>query len=264
MPVGPHGAARDARQYARAAIRSRRRSRPGAVAGVTLLVAAAVVGVLVVTNRPGTGPALSPAAFVRQSAQRTLAQQTADMTLSMSLQFAGQSVTLNGTGELNFSTGAMALDMEGGPAGQQVDMKEILVNGTLYVAFSVNGQSPPGFGGNTWTELKVPGSGSGNWDNGNPYTMLPQLERQGITLRPLGTKAIGGVTCTGYAVTPPAGEGSPVTITVWADSKQLVREMTASVQMDGIGTSAHVTMDFFGFGTPVHITAPSPDTTYTA
>src|SRR5579862_4266970 len=184
----PQGAARDAYQYSAAAIRGRRRSRSGAFAGVTLLVAAAVIGVLI-TNQPQS---LSPVAFVRQSAQRTLAQHTADMTLSMKVQFDGLNETLYGSGELNFSTDAMAIDVTGGPSGQPFDIKEILVNGTLYIAFSIDGQSPLGPGGPTWSQLTVPTSGSGSYSDGDPYTMLSQIEREGGTLRPLGTKVIGG------------------------------------------------------------------------
>jgi hypothetical protein len=259
----PHGASSDAYQYSAAANRARRRSRPRAVAGAVLLAGAATIGALVVTNQ---SQGLSPVAFVRQSAQQTLAQHTADMTMSMKLQLGGVSETLYGSGELNFGTNAMVVDLTGGPSGVPFDLKEILVNGTLYVAFSIDGQSPFGSGGPVWTHVKVPASGSLSIGNGDPYTMLSQVEREGSTLRPLGTRIIGGVTCTGYAVTPPSHEGLPDTITIWADSQRLVREVSEGVRMDlgGSAVQAGVTMDFSNFGAPVHITAPPSGTTYTA
>jgi hypothetical protein len=263
-PAGPYGAARDAYQYSAAATRARRGSRPRTVAGAALLAGAAIIGALVVTNRP---QGLSPVAFVRQSAQQTLAQHTADITLSMRLQFAGQNTTVHGTGELDFSTDAMAMDLTGGASGHGFDMKEILVKGTLYFAFSVDGHYYPlGSGGSTWSQMPVPTSGSASSDDGDPYTMLSQIEREGSTLRTLGTRVIRGVTCTGYAVTPPADGGPQETITIWADSQQLVREISDGVQMStpaGVG-QAGVTIDFFNFGAPVHIAAPPPGTTYAA
>jgi hypothetical protein len=251
----PHGAATDAYQYS-AASRHRKGRWSRTVAGIGLVAVAATIGALVVTTQP---QALSPVAFVRQSAQQTLAQHTADMTVSMNLQFGGQSMTIHGTGELNFSTDAMAIDLSGGVAGQSVDLKEILVNGTLYMSFGVNGSNPFGSGDSTWSQTPVPKSGAQSYDDGDPYTMLSALQQAGIALRPLGTRVVGGVTCTGYAVTPPATDkGLHVTITVWADSQRLVREVSEGIQMDVSGSHAQasVTMDFSNFGAPVHITPP--------
>ena len=262
MPAGPHGAASDAYLYSRAANRTRRRRRSGVLAGSALVVVAAVIGALVVANK---SEGLSPVAFVQQSAQQTIAQHTADMTLSVNVQFAGQSLAMNGTGQLNFSADAMALDVTGDEGGQLFDMKEILVNGTLYVAFLINGQNPVAPEGSTWSQMAVPKSSSAG-SIGDPYTMLSQIEQGGSTLRPLGTKVIDGVTCTGYDVTPPGDGGPAATVTVWADSQRLVREISADMQISVAGSSeqATMTLDFSNFGVPVHIKAPPPDTTYAA
>jgi hypothetical protein len=266
-----YGAAHDASPYGPGLAPQYRRRNPGALAGIALLGVAVMATCLMIAHRPGAAPAaatpsgLSPVAFVTQSAQRTLAQRTADMTLSAAYQFGGQNGTERGTGELNFSTDAMTMDLVISVRGHQTELQEILVNGVAYVTGSVDGKSLALPGGRAWLRTKVStSSGSGSSDNGDPYTLLASIERQGMTLRPLGTKVIGGVTCTGYAVTSLADGGSPATFTIWADSQRLVREMTMGMQLSASGSAiqAGLTMDFTNFGQPVHITAPSPASTY--
>lgn len=93
----------------------------------------------------------------------------------------------------------------------------------------------------------------------------------------LGTKDIGGVSCTGYAVTAPGTQG---TITVWINPQHLVREigvdtsLTISGDMPVAGASPSaspagstvtgsldLTMDFTYSAAPVHVTAPPAATT---
>ena len=111
----------------------------------------------------------------------------------------------------------------------------------------------------------------------DPAAALASLENQGISVRALGTKDIGGVSCTGYAVTPP---GTQATITVWINPQHLVREISldtsitisadvsaagASPSASPVGTAAtgsfDLTMDFTYSAAPVHVTAPPAATT---
>jgi hypothetical protein len=103
--------------------------------------------------------------------------------------------------------------------------------------------------------------------------VLASLKNAGISVRALGTKDIGGVSCTGYAVTPPGAQG---TIAAWIDPQHLVREVNVNVAF-GLplgGASASATpsntgsapavdlmMDFSYSATPVHVTAPSAAST---
>lgn len=147
--------------------------------------------------------------------------------------------------------------------------QEILLNERVYLAMSINGQGllPKG----KWIAEPVSSQQSGTTDltGGNPTAALVALEKQGITVRELGTKVIGGVNSTGYTVTPPGGQA---TITVWIDPRQhLVREISENATFNVLsgGASASpapastanaaavdLTMDFAYSAAPLRVTAP--------
>jgi hypothetical protein len=265
-------------------------------AAAVAIVAGTIIGSVILLNgsgsdaSPGQGQsATSAVAFVTRSAQRTLAQRTADLTLSGTITVAGKSLTVNATGQTNLSTNAMALDLRSSAVG--LDEKEILFGGNLYLALSVNGKSMVPVTGRTWIRMPFQQSASANLAGSDPVASLSVLEQEGSTVQPLGTRTIGGVTCTGYAVTPskqsmiasaraeqsslgisPSASSqelqmiqgmTPPTITIWIDAQNLVREMSMNLQIGGVGTatSADMVMDFSHYGTPVTITAPAPSDT---
>jgi hypothetical protein len=276
---------------------SRRRSRGKVTAVVAVVTAAIVVAVVAVVNgsRPGTAPhnlATSPVAFVTQSAQRTLAKRTADVTLSGTIQADGHSLSVSGTGETNFNANAMALDLAFSADGHSAVEREILTQGNMYLTLSVDGKSLAQVtGGREWIQLPVADSASASLTGSDPMSSLSVLEQHGDTVRKLGTQIIGGVSCSGYAVTPsrqamiaavrkeaaklglPASmtnlelqllQGmSPPTVTVYFDAQQLLRQMSVSLQVNGLtgGASGSVVMDFSHYGTQVVITAPAPSDT---
>ena len=266
------------------------------VAAALVVVVAALAGVKLVSGSGSTTNSnrtltTSPVAFVTHSAARTLAQHTVDLTVSGAIAELGKSITVDGTGQLDFDTNAMALDMHMASSSGSVDYKVIQVNGNLYFAISVNGAGITQFtGGRTWVQTPVQQSESAGLAGSDPLSSLSVLEQQGSTVRQLGSKTIDGVTCTGYAVTPSlqamltetrqedAKQGisaatteqdlqqvrdSPLpTITIWSDAQGLVHEisinMQISVNMTGGSTSGDLVLDFTHFGAPVSITAPPP------
>jgi hypothetical protein len=274
------------------------RPRAGLFVAAALIVVVAVLAAVKLvdgsgsTASPGPAPTASPVAFVSRSAQQTLAERTVDTSLSGTLQIAGASIAVNGTGETNFSTDAMAFDLHANAPGGALDETELLVHGNLYYTLTVNGTNMAQLtGGRKWIQMPVQQSASANLVGRDPVTSLSTLEQQGSTVRVLGTQVIGGVTCTGYAVTPStqamlagareesASLGvssattdqelqlikgmSPPTITVWIDTHGIVQEMSIDLQVnvDGTGDSADMTMAFSHFGVPVTVTAPAPSDT---
>jgi hypothetical protein len=277
-----------------------RRPRAGLfVAAAMIVLVAVLAGVKLVdgsgsgsATQPGQALPTSPVAFVTRSAEQTLAERTVDTSLSGTLQIAGASIAVNGTGETSFSTDAMAFDLHANAPGGALDETELLVNGNLYYTLTVNGTNMAQLaGGRKWIQMPVQESASANLVGSDPVTSLSTLEQQGSTVRVLGTQVIGGVTCTGYAVTPStqamlAGARaesanlevssattnqelqqikgmSPPTITVWIDAHGIVQEMSINLQInvDGTADSADMTMDFSHFGVPVTVTAPAPSET---
>jgi hypothetical protein len=57
----------------------------------------------------------------------------------------------------------------------------------------------------------------------------------------------------------------PPTMTVWFDSRQLMRQMIVTLQFGGVAGSGSVggqmVVNFTRYGVPVHITAPAPSDT---
>jgi hypothetical protein len=118
--------------------RARRRSHALLITAATAIVAATVAGLFVLvhqesraTPHPNQPTAISQAAFVRQSAAKTLAERTANVTLAGTVQVAGRTATVGGTGAINFAANAMEFNMSIGSPGQLVTKRELMVNGNL-------------------------------------------------------------------------------------------------------------------------------------
>ncbi len=277
---------------------SQRRSHAGKLAAVAGTAAvAAVVAVVAIVNGSGSKAAphklaISAVAFVTQSARRTLAERTADTTLSGTVQAADQSVTISGTGEADFSTGAMMLNADFNVSGHYASESEIRVRGNLYFTLSVDGRNlAQATGGRDWIQMPLPQSASASLTGNDPLSSLSVLEQRGDVVRGLGMRIIDGVSCSGYAVTPSRQamitgarqefaklglppsmtnlelrllQGmSPPTIRAWFDADGLLREMSVNLQIDGLsgGVSGDVVMEFSHYGSPVRITAPAPSDT---
>jgi hypothetical protein len=263
------------------------------LAALWIVAAAAVVIGVAVAERPrpatlDTGPAAS-IAFVTRSAQSTLAQRTADLTVSGEIQVAGKSTPVTGTGQIDFTTNAMTLDTSFSVGGHSTQELEVLANGELYLQLGTDGIGLVLPGGRTWIQMPLRQSASESLAGTDPLSSLTVLEQQGVAVHGLGTKLINGVTCSGFAVTPSvqamivglekeaAALGSPPamtsedldlartmtlpTITIWADQQHLVREMSLSLQLSGPGSaivSEDAVVDFSHFGEAALTTAPAP------
>jgi hypothetical protein len=177
------------------------RRRRGLLTGIgsALLATAAVAAVLVIARRPESAPTaslpqgISAAGLLPQSAQRTLAQRTADVTLSGAVQAQGSTVQLSGTGEADFSTSSLAVEaVVSLPTGPLTD-KEIAYDGTLFYSVSVTGRTGSLPLGRSWVQMPARRSYSAGITSGDPLVVLRQIAAQGNTVRAVGTKTIGGV-----------------------------------------------------------------------
>src|SRR5215472_5303182 len=129
------------------------------------VAAGAVVAVLVfVALGGGTGkgkPGISPAAFVTRAAQRTLAQNTADLTVTGTVTVGGQSVALGGNGQADLANNAMSLTVGGSMSNASITESEVLVGGNLYLNVSSNGRGLAAVtGGRHWIEMPIAQSGA--------------------------------------------------------------------------------------------------------
>jgi hypothetical protein len=276
------------------------KQRRGVAFASSVVVAVGAIVLLIVTfGMSGSAPASRSAAaslvaYVTTSAQRTLAQQTAEVTLSGTVQSAGATVPVQGDGAINFAANSMNFNFDASFSGRALVESEVLTGGNLYLRSTVNGQGLNQLtGGRHWIRLPLVQSDPQTLTSGDPLSALSILEAQGDSVTSLGTENIDGESCTGYAVTPskqamfaaarqefvklglsPAQVSAelqvmqrtpPVTVTVWFDSHQLTRQMSVAMQLSGVvgsgSVSAQMIVNFTHYGVPVHITTPAPSDT---
>ena len=273
---------RDAYAYERAPERDSWRPSLGRFAITWVIAVVAAVGIyfggqaLLLAPKPASPQGgATDVAFVTQAATRTLQQRTVALVVSASGAAGGASDSLHGTGAFDLGGKAGTLNMTLDAKGYAIAYRTILVNGYVYVGVSVNGVSllPTGKAWIAQQASSAQGSGMTGLTGTDPTAELASLENQGITVRALGPKDIGGVSCTGYAVTEP---GTQNTVTVWINPQHLVREIsvntTVGLSVGGSSASAaptgttnaasvDLTMDLTYSAAPVHVTAPPAATT---
>lgn len=262
--------------------KSRTRRAPGSVAGF-----AAAAGIALVTGACSNTQNLSvsPAAYVERSAQTTLAQKTADITISGSMQAAGQTIPMNGTGETNFTAGTVLMNFSITASGASIQLKELVAGGNVYLGGNFAGETIQQLTGKTWAELPFNLSSS-EVGSGDPVAELRLAASKGGTVTPLGTQTIDGRSVTGYSVVPSKAamiaeaqkvlaqsgfsaseqaaanqavqQMTPPTIELWFDSSDLIRRESLSLQTGGsLAMTGNLLIDFTHYGVPVQIGTPA-------
>jgi hypothetical protein len=258
---------------------------------VGALVAGAVAAAVAVPLTTGGGQSSSGA--VADAVASTLTARTADVTFNATVQAAGTTVYLTGTGQADFAGNAMSLAAGATEWGHRTTLNEIVVNGTLYLGVPGLSTVEPG---KTWVSLDVSaiqGSGASTLSPGavgtanNPVAILRTLERAGGTVQQLGASTQGGTAVTGYRVVldgaelaaQAAKEHLPewlrqaestialtgMTLTVYVATTGLLHSMDIKTSASESGTPvvADETLAFSTFGTAVTVEAPSSTTVIT-
>ena len=242
-----------------------------------------------------SSPDIAAAAFVTTAAQRTLAQSTADVTLSGTVHVDGEDLAFGGNGQVDFDTNVMALNLGASYANGSMTETELLAGGNLYLEVTADGHNLAAVtGGRHWIEIPFAQLGSQSVTNGSAGTSLSLLRQKGASVTSLGTRNIDGQTCSGYAVTPTrqgmlagahaewakmdlsaaetsaareALQHAPVPkITAWFDSQhKLACEVTINLQIGDPSTAgaegAQLVMTFTHYGVPVTVSAPAASDT---
>ena len=273
------------------------RRRRGEYIAVALGAVVAVVVFVVLGGRGGGSgkPGLAPAAFVTKAAKRTLAQSTADVTMSGTVQVAGQTVSIGGNGLVDFTTGVFSLNVGATMSNGSITETELLVGGNLYLQVNLDGHSvAAATGGKHWVQIPFAQLGTRSQTTSSPASSLALLSQAGARVTALQPRVIGGQTCDGYTVTPSKQamltaakqqylklglsdtqataalevlqNAPPPTITAWfGDHSQLACQMSVSMpigQPNSAGSNeAQVVMSFTHYGVPVKVTAPAASDT---
>jgi hypothetical protein len=260
------------------------------------VAAGAVVAVLVFVALEGGGsgkPGIAPAAFVTKASQQTLAQHSADFTLSATATVGGGTVAIGGNGKIDLATGAMSLNVGASTSAGAIAETELEVGGNNYLKLTENGHGLPLSGGRHWIESPFAAT-AGSFETGSPDSSLEYLSQQGDRVTSLGTQNIGGQRCNGYSVIPStqamaAGAKQeaakiglstaqtnaalqalqnvqPPTITAWFATKtNLTCQVTFAMQFGAPTSSGSGSVEseltFTHYGVPVTIAAPSASDT---
>jgi hypothetical protein len=260
-------------------------------AGVLVLGALAGVGAFVVGQR---GNAAASEA-VTSAASKTLAAQSADMSMTMHIAVLGHDESITGSGAFDFAnqTGTFSVNLPGG-TGNQVTEQVLYDGKTVYVNVGNLLGSLGRLGslgndltqGKQWVSVDTSKFGSGNAGAlgggldtfGNPASMLQQLQSEGGTVTSLGPTTYDGTPVTAYSVALPpsdlekgmgelpsslqhalSGVTPPnILAKVYVANGNLLKaiELPISFSVMGHPVSEDMTMVFSNFGTPVSVTPP--------
>jgi hypothetical protein len=201
------------------------RRRPGLAYGAVAVISAAVaVAVFVVVggrsqNTESNGA--DPAAFVSQSAQKTLALKTADITVAGMVSDAGvagdqgNAVALHGIGEADFAADTLATTFSMSYSGTTLVENEIVTSRYLYLQLTVHGRSMAQYpGGLEWFAVPLALSLTQSstrypvlcqvacMAEANPDWFLRVLAQPDARITPMGSQKVGGLNCSQYRVTP--------------------------------------------------------------
>ena len=169
----------------------------------------------------------------------------------------GHSITLSGTGQVDYTTHAMSLD--GAMPGSIGTLREIVIGGTTY-------EQAPGLSaavpGKSWVSIDLASLGTGAaggsptsaWGAAtDPLAMLPLLEKEGGTVEALGSSTEEGRTVQGYKVTfdrtaIAAQLGNLPPYLRKAESMFDIGGLTLQVGVAGAGLLASMKLDLGGSG----------------
>jgi hypothetical protein len=189
---------------------ARRRKPSLAYISVALLSAIAAAAAVVIWAGPGQNskagsgsPRLSLAEVVARSARKTLARQTADITVQGVVDTGTSETGLRGNGLEDFATNTWAMTMSWTFAGNTVVENEIAASKDQYFQLTVDGSSIGQYsGGQDWFESPAAVSAAQVAPQHSPAWSLQLLERRGASVTPMGAQSIGGLECAEYVVTP--------------------------------------------------------------
>ena len=250
-----------------------RRARPravvvGALASAAALVAAVVVaGALSGGGSHGSAPTGTSAVFAAAAA--TQAAKTADISVSATT--AAGSLSAQGAADLTNGNATFTVTLPASLGTTQV----LSTGGTVYV--QVPSALTSFTGGKPWVSVSAAATSSGSPVGFDATWLMDWLKSIAGPVTVVSTdQTVHGDATTEYSATidlskvaanapselqPSTSQTVPVHI--WVDSANRLRELTASFDATGtpaasLGT-ADVTVELWGFGTPVQVNAPPAD-----
>lgn len=240
---------------------------------------------------PGAAAAQPSAPNVLQEAYAaTIAQGTAHLELTETVQIGDQTVEITAQGALDFAEGDSQLTLALPEGAGELEIRSI--GSTLYLKAPPEAAAALGGGDTPWISIDLAQAGMGQLGSAlggglptqNPGQMFGFLAGISGELQEVGTETIGGVETTHYSATvdlaalaQAQGTGgaeataaleellgtSTLPVDVWIDGENLIRQVKMVIPISGQGEipggQVSLVQTLSEFGAPVDITAPPAD-----
>jgi hypothetical protein len=240
----------------------------GALASAAALVAA-VGAAAALSGGGGHGTAPTGAQAVFATAAATQAAQTADISVSATT--AGGSVSAQGAADLASGDASFTVTLPASLGTTEVES----TGGSVYV------QVPPALtsftGGKPWVSISAPAAASGSPVGFDATWLMDWLKSIAGPVNVVSTdQTVRGDATTEYSATIDLSKvaanapselqpytSQTVPVQLWVDGSNRLRRLTASFDASGTPASgvgqADLTVELWGFGTPVQVTPPPSD-----
>jgi hypothetical protein len=245
-------------------------------------VLALVIGVGEASSSSSPATPLANAVFT--SAQTSLGNKTADVSVSVAVQVPGAGqITAAGGGSVDFANnaGQVTIKYAGLPTLNGMTLTELFEGGNFYLSMPGLSDLVPG---SSWVSAPMSQSGSVTPGSSDPASILKLLADRGATVTPIGPSMVDGGAVNGFRVVIGAGElqkavdheqlppsianeaksmfgNSAIQMSVYISATtNLIVQTTTSMSLNAAGTAvtAVATEDFSNYGVPVSIVPPPP------
>jgi hypothetical protein len=252
---------------------------------IVLLVLAAPL-VLAACGGGSSAPVnVDPVAYVRHAASKTAGLPSEHIAMQLTATAAGQSLTMNGSGDFSNRPSKGTLQLAASVAGHNISIHEVVVGTTAYMSSQLFAAALPS--GKTWLKLDMQQVGKSQGINYNqllsqtPSNSLQRLEAAG-TVTSVGPDTVYGTATTHYRVTnldlskvPQAAKLLAAAhvkvkygpIDVWiGNADGYVRQVSysASESVAGHSVETSAVMTFTKFGEAVNVRIPPARQTFDA
>lgn len=251
----------------------------------TLVTAGAAVAIGLAGCGGGSIPA-SPVAAVQAAYKATTGVETAKISMSQTITATGRRMEFSGSGAIDFSESAVKLTMQSERLGNKATTVRMIDRVVYFKVPKTNAFMPK-----PWIKVdpskfakktggRLPAGGMGRMRS--PAQMLSLLRSTSEQVTEVGTEEVRGVSTTHYKLRVDIQElatkqgasaklarklkevvGQTIPVHVWLDDQNRVRrqQLDMTIKQQGKRAELSVTIEFFDFGAPVHITVPPPGKT---
>lgn len=215
---------------------------------------------------------------VAKAADKATAAGSEHATLAGTVSVAGQTLTMNGSGDFQTSPRLGSMHLSINAAGRQIEMDEVMQGSTVYMRSPIfSAQLPTG---KSWVSLDLETVGRkvgidfNKFTQQDPSDMLAALKKAG-SVQKIGTESIDGIDTTHYHAIVDLSKAryssqlmkvtnrKSIPADVWIDGQDQLRRLKESYTFTSAGqtVSTSLQLDLSNYGEHVNVQVPSANDT---